>query len=418
MDSPKPHDEHAATTDDGMTERLSRREALTRIGGIALGASALGLAGALGGRSAFGASAGIRIGLLTPVTGPMAAVGTLIQRGFEIAVAEVNRSGGLLGKEITVFHEDDQGSVAPATTAAKKLLQQREVDVLFGTVAGDTTIVVNKLATQAKKPFLKTLLDDYVNSPLCSPYFFKLGESDYQLNKGLIPFMVKKFGKRVAFVGNDYSFPHAYFKTSRALLEKAGGTALSEEYAPIGTTDYSSVIGKLKATNADWILGCVVGGDAVTFLKQAESLGLDTKKITGVTQSPEWYLPTAAQENGAYNAVRYTDQLDNAQSKAFVATYREKYKDPGPLASVTVNSYIGVLMLAKAINAAKSSDAGKIVAALNAVTLENTLYGPAKIRFNPRNNILDTDMYIVHIQPGGKLVIVENTGTVADPSAC
>jgi ABC-type branched-subunit amino acid transport system substrate-binding protein len=404
-----------------MDEPVSRRDLLAKAGGLALGASLLGAAGAFAAPSAYArraAGGGLKIGLLTPVTGPLASVGTLIQRGFDMGIAHVNAAGGILGKQVTVYHEDDQGSVAPATTAAKKLLQQDKVDVLFGTVAGDTTIVVNKVATQAHTPFMKTLLDDYVNSPLCSPYFFKLGESDYQLNKSLIPFLVAKFGKRVALVGNDYSFPHAYFKTSKALLAKAHARVVAEEYAPLGTTDYSSVIGKLKAAKADWILGCVVGGDAVTFLKQADSLGLDTQKISGVTQSPEWYGAVPKQEDGAYNAVRYTDRLTNGPSKAFVAAYRKKYKDKGPLASVTVNSYMGVLLLAKAVNAAGTSDGPKIASGLGKVSLTNTLYGPAKISFNPRNNLLDTNIYIVHIQPGGKLEIVRNAGTVADPSKC
>jgi len=334
-------------------------------------------------------------------------------------VAEVNAAGGVLGKPLEVVVEDDQGTPSVATTAARKLLQRDRVDVVFGTITGDTTIAVKQLATQAKVPFMKAILDDYLHSPLCSRYFFKLGESDYQLLEPLAPFMVERFGRRVALVGSDYSFPHSYNQTAKPLLSAAGAQVVAEEYAPLGTAEWSSVIGKLKGARPDFVLSSVVGGDAIALLKQAQSLGLlKSSEITGVSINQEFYPAVPTLMNGRWGTFRYSDQLDNAANRKFVADYRAKYSDDAPIPSVTANSYVGVHLLAKAVGAAGGTDADKIVAALAAVKLADTVYGPEEISFDPGNQVLNTNIYLAQIASGGKYTISRGAGVTADPTKC
>lgn len=407
-----------------------RRALLTGAGRIAVGVASVGPMAAIlsacsksssgGGASASGApSEPLKIGLLTPVTGPLAPEGEALKRGFEMGLDAVNSAGGVFGKDITFVIEDDQGTASVATTMAKKLIQQENVDVVFGTVAGDTTIAVMQLATQAKVPFMKTLLDDYLNSPLCSDYFFKLGESDYQLLKPLIPYMVQNVGTSVALVGSDFSFPHAYNDTAKTMLADAGAQVVTEQYAPLGTTEWSSVIGKVKSAQPDFILSSVVGGDAIAFMKESDSLGLlNDIDLTGISLNQEFYPGAPEVMDGRTTTVRYTDQIDNDANKAFVGEYRSRYNDPTPIAVVTANSFVGMHMLAEAVNTAGTNDPTEILSALRAVTFSDTVYGSDTISFDPNNQVLNTNIDIVKIESGGKYTIVDTAGVTPDPTKC
>jgi len=416
----------AGRPDGSELSRLGRRELLSLAARGAVAMAAATPLAALGGcssgqKSSSGGAGGqtLTVGLLAPLTGPVAPEGKAMRRGFDMAVAEVNAAGGVLGKPLEVVVEDDQGTPSVATTAARKLLQRDRVDVVFGTITGDTTIAVKQLATQAKVPFMKAILDDYLHSPLCSRYFFKLGESDYQLLEPLAPFMVERFGRRVALVGSDYSFPHSYNQTAKPLLSAAGAQVVAEEYAPLGTAEWSSVIGKLKGARPDFVLSSVVGGDAIALLKQAQSLGLlKSSEITGVSINQEFYPAVPTLMNGRWGTFRYSDQLDNAANRKFVADYRAKYSDDAPIPSVTANSYVGMHLLAKAVGAAGGTDADKIVAALAAVKLADTVYGPEEISFDPGNQVLNTNIYLAQIASGGKYTISRGAGVTADPTKC
>lgn len=357
---------------------------------------------------------------MAPLTGPVAPEGKAMQQGFTLAVDEINAAGGVNGHPIAVATEDTKGTPSNATTAARKLIQQEKVGLLFGTILGDASIPVNKLATQAKVPLIKTIKDDYLHSPLCSEYFFKLGESDYQLLSPMLPFMIKKYGKRVALVGDDYSFPHAYNKTATSILKKSGGTVVAEEYAPLGTSDWSSVIGKLRAANPSFVLASVVGGDAIAFLKQGKKLGLLDKHtpVTGTPLQQEFYPAVPNIVDGLYYPLRYSDQIDTPANKKFVAAFRKRYKGDAPIAAVTANSYTAVHFIAKAVKSSGGASADDIVKGLRGAKLSDSVYGKKPISFDPKNNVLVTDIYLSRLEAGGKYTIVKDWGAISDPTKC
>ena len=141
--------------------------------------------------------------------------------------------------------------------------------------------------------------------------------------------MVKKFGKKWTLVGSDYLSPHAYLDIGKKLLADNGATVLTEEYAPLGTTDWSSVVAKLKGANPEVILSAVVGGDAIAFIKAAGSLDLLSKShITGVIL-PDYYPALGNAIDGQYVVARYSEEIPTEANKSFVSAYKQKYGE-GP----------------------------------------------------------------------------------------
>uniref|UniRef100_UPI0039895E06 ABC transporter substrate-binding protein n=1 Tax=Mycetocola sp. TaxID=1871042 RepID=UPI0039895E06 len=227
--------------------------------------------GAIGGGGGEGADDGLKVGLIAPLTGPVVQEATAMQRGFELAIEKINQEGGVLGQPVEFVMVDDQADAAKSTQLAQRLIDQDEVDYIFGTVPGDTTAAVAQVAESAKVPFSSAILG---NAGVCGEYFFPFGEPNAALLNGLVPQMIADHGTSVALIGNDYAFPRGYFDDARTLLEELGANVVLEEYSPLGTADWQPVISKINAASPDWVLTAVVGSDATALVTQADQAGI------------------------------------------------------------------------------------------------------------------------------------------------
>ncbi|NEK86131.1 ABC transporter substrate-binding protein [Blastococcus saxobsidens] len=402
-----------------MVDQKLRARRLTRVGGpVAAGLAVLLALSACGGSIGGGSDGGdggsgdpgpLKIGMLAPITGPAAPEGIALQRGFDLAIEHINDDGGVFGQPVEVVFIDDQADPATATQAAQRLVQQEEVDYIFGTITDDTTIAAATVADQAGVPMSQAIATalDY-----CSPHFWPFGETPTQLLTDLVPRMVEEFGGNVALVGNDYVFPRTYHEVSTQLIEEAGGTVVAEEYSPLGTSDWQPIITRLQGAEPDWILSAVVGGDAVSFVQQADQFGLlEGRGLTGVSVDQQFYPALAPQLEGRSQVVRYTDQLDSELNATFVEAYREAYDTQEPIPGVAGNAYDGMRFIAEAFEQAGSTDAEAVSEQIAEMEFEG-LGGP--VGFDPDNHVVQAPMYLTSIEAGSPYAVVEELGVVTD----
>ncbi|MGY1642606.1 ABC transporter substrate-binding protein [Geodermatophilus sp. SYSU D00703] len=358
-----------------------------------------------------GGSAGdpLKIGLIAPVTGPVVAEGTALQRGFELGVEKINAEGGVLGQDVEFVMVDDEANVSRSTQLAQRLINQDQVDVLFGTIPGDTAGAVAEVSDEARVPFATAIMGD---APFCGDYFFSFGEPDQTMLEGIVPHMLEKYGSNVALVGSDYVFPRSYNAKARAMIEEAGGTVVLEEYSPLGTTDWQPVVGKLAGAQPDWILSAVVGGDAVGLVTQADQSGLlDDTGLTGISLIADFYPSLTTRIEGTQLSGRYSDQLEGEANAEFVSSFREAYDVEDPIPSVAANAYEGVQAIARAVEQAGSTDGDAVAEALAQQTVENGVFGNGSFT---EDHYFVTDMYLFDIQPGGAYTPVEEFAAVED----
>jgi ABC-type branched-subunit amino acid transport system substrate-binding protein len=374
------------------------------IGAVAATALTVSLAacGAIGASGDGTANEGLKIGLIAPVTGPVVQEATAMKRGFELAIKKINTAGGVLGKPVKIVEVDDQADAAKSTQLAQRLITQDNVDYIFGTIPGDTTAAVAQVAESAKVPFSSAILG---NAGICGKYFFPFGEPNASLLNGLVPQMMKDFGPRVAFVGNDYAFPRGYFADSRKLIEDAGGEVALEEYSPLGTADWQPVIAKVNAANPDWVLTAVVGADATAFVTQADQAGLlDRVGLTGVSLIADFYPGLGKRTDGHSLVGRYSDQLPGDANAEFVKAFRSSYGFSDPIPSVAANSYEGMLMIARAVEAAGSTDGSAIEQSLAKQRVKNGIFGDGAFS---DDHFFMTDMVRFEIREGGKYAPID-----------
>jgi urea transport system substrate-binding protein len=100
-----------------------------------------------------------------------------------------------------------------------------------------------------------------------------------QHSKDLIPFMVKNFGKKVFFVGSNYVWPKESNKNAKVWLKEANGELLGEEYIPLGSSEFTPVLNKIRDAKPDFIFSTVVGASDIAFHKQFKQEGFKVDKM-------------------------------------------------------------------------------------------------------------------------------------------
>lgn len=412
------------TTDkyDDPMHGLLARPLTRRAFGLGAGRFGAGLAAAsalgtfsVGGAHAAAGTRPYKIGFAAPLTGPVAPEGISMQRGFDLAIETMNAAGGIAGQKIDVVAQDTQGVPAVAGTVVKKFIQEDQVDLILGTITGDEEDVASALCAQAGVPIL--FPEHGFWHQYCNATTVMMGENSFDLNAPLVPFIADKFGKKFFLIGSDFSYPHAYLNVAKGYMKDAGVTVLDEVYAPLGTADWSSMIAKIKSANPDVIYSAVVGGDAIAFVKQAESLGLlPGAHLTGDTLQAEFYPPMGKAIDGQYACVRYSEDIQTASNKAFIADYTKKY-GPGPIPLVATTTYYCLDFIKAAVEKAGTYDRKAVFDAFKGLEVK-TILSDTPIKIDPVTMNPSYPMYITQIQPGGLYKIVKEVGTVKNDLQC
>jgi ABC-type branched-subunit amino acid transport system substrate-binding protein len=272
------------------------------------------------------------------------------------------------------------------------------------------------VATEAKTLYLYTPVFE---GGVCDALMFTNGEVPSQQLAKTIPWVMQNSGKkRWYLLGNDYVWPRRSFEAAKRYIEDAGGQVVGEDYVQLGTTDFQSVIQKVQRAEPDLILPALVGGDAISFEKQAYDAGLgnsEVQRLSVLYEDNTRAAMGALVADGMYVALGYLQELGNTTNMTFLYRYREKFgADAPPVTSLSEQTYVAIKAWAQAANSAGSVDAAAVSARLKGLTLE----APAgKVTFD-KNRYMTQPIYIGQAQPNGSTKIVKTFEDVAPDERC
>lgn len=279
-----------------------------------------------------------KVGVLASITGPLAPYGPALERGMEVGVELINANGGINGQQVEYVVGDTQSDPRSATTQARRMLTQEDVDVLIGTTSSASTLAVIPLAEAAGIPFIYPAEGE---SKTCDSsgeaalkYVFGAGVTPEQKMEAFVPYLLENIGDSVYFIGSDYVFPHFVNDLTAEMVVDGGGTVVGTDYAPLGTTDFSAYISRIDQAGPEVIFISVVGADGVALVNQLNEFGLaDRVELTGIPTFAAEALPGFASEaQGVFTTDPYWEGLDNAVNEEFVEAYRAKYSaEDGPV---------------------------------------------------------------------------------------
>ncbi|MDB4973304.1 MAG: Urea transporter, urea binding protein [Myxococcaceae bacterium] len=326
----------------------------------------------------------VTVGQLHSATGTMAISETGSIQAEQLAIEQINASGGILGRKIKVIQEDGASDWPNFAEKAKKLLVGDHVACVFGCwTSASRKAVLPVFERENGLLYYPTFYEGLEQS---KNVFYTGQEATQQIIAGIDWIAKEKSAKTFFLIGSDYIWPRTSNKIARKHIEKnLKGKVVGEEYYPLGHTQFGSLINKIKLAKPDVVYAVVVGGSNVSFYKQLKAAGVTAEKQTLLTISvTEDELLGIGGENmvGFYSAMKYFQSLDNDNNKAFVAAFKKRWGEKSVIGDVTQAAYLGPWLWKAAVEAANSFEVDKVVAASPGIELKTAPEGYVKIHPN------------------------------------
>jgi branched-chain amino acid transport system substrate-binding protein len=339
----------------------------------------------------------VKLGLMTPLSGPISPAGTETKRGVDLALAELgNKLGGLPIKYTAV---DDKTNPAEAVQGASKLIDDAKVDFVTGFSASNTMIPVWKTFSDAGIFTIGALA-----GPLqfagkeCTTNGFVVSFSNDDWPAAVGKYMSDKGVKSAFFIGADYQ---AGYEHVGAAMKYFKGKAMGPAYTPLTQLDFAPEIARIRAEKPDAVFAFLVGSGGIAFVKQYAQAGLQNQ-IPLYSEDPVANpLTFPAQGDAAVGVImgtNWTADLDNPANKKFVSSFTAKYNRlPATFAALGYDA-------AKLIDSAVKEVGGKIEnkdavrAALRKANFESVR---GSFKFN-NNHYPIQNLYIMEVKKDDK----------------
>jgi branched-chain amino acid transport system substrate-binding protein len=348
----------------------------------------------------------IKIGVITSVTGSLAAFGEAHKNGYGIALDEINAKGGVLGKKIELDIYDDQSKPDQAVQGVSKLVDQDHVALLLGAYSSENTKAIINPVTSHQIPLLipTATADNVMDSK--SPWVFRIcaGAKDYAT--ATLEFLKHNGApKTMAIVYEKTNFGQANMQAMKEAAQAAGINVVAVEEYEAKAPDYKAVLRRVKDKNPDVIYFCSYLLDATTLMRQSQEVDFNPKYYTSAgTGFAAAEFPTA---KGAGKNAEFTFSVSQwlpdapwPGSKEFDAEYFKRTNTHPQYHAM--QAYQSLMTAAQAMNDAKSLDPAKVRDALRNINLKSSAFGPVKFDANGQNQHV---VLITQVQ-GGKYVLV------------
>jgi branched-chain amino acid transport system substrate-binding protein len=270
----------------------------------------------------------IRIGMWTPLSGPVALLGQSARDGVRLWVKEVNERGGIHGRKINFISYDDAGSPQEAQTAIRRLIDQDQVFMLISGSVSGSTLPVRQIITREKVPFVSSISSNINLMKPFSRYIFRIYANEDSQALGIINWMMDHERiQRPAIIYNSNDYGVGGFQIYDEVLKKNYKTpsVATERYNP-GDQDFTAQLLRIKGANPDGVLVYAFAQEAGIIVRQAKELGLTAKLFGGGGTSTPLLQRGAGPAAAGFTSVLVVPEIPERSDKPGVVAYREKLK--------------------------------------------------------------------------------------------
>lgn len=341
----------------------------------------------------------VKIGVLLPYTGPFGLYGAPMEAAFKASLADETLGDG--ERSIELLFEDEATDPATAVTKATKLVEQDGVSAIICCATGGATVALGPILSEMGIPQLGPIpnpagLSEFASAAVAAP----TAAHDSEV---FGTYAAEKLGyKTVAIIASDFDYGHEVADAFRDAFVAGGGEAVSEVYAPLGTTDFASYLSQIP--EADATFAGFAGADAVRLVQQYDEFGLsDRQPLLGhgplVTELVLNNIGPAAV--GVQAAFYYSSQLDNPENKHFIDTMLAANPDFVP-SHFTAGAWTSTKILLDAVNAVDDPTDGDALATAITSTTMTTPWGD--LAFDPETGYAVSPTYYYKVvEKDGKL---------------
>lgn len=313
------------------------------------------------------------------------------RQGWQLALEEINGSGGVLGKKLEVISRDDNGNPGDSVRVAEELLKREQVSLLFGGFLSNTGLALTDYARQRKVFFLAAEpLTDKIIWQNGNKYTYRLRPSTSMLVMALVREAIKLKKKRWALVYPNYEYGQSAVASFKSLMKQAQPDIefVAEQATPLGKIDAAAVAQALIDAKPDAIFNVLFGTDLARFVREGDTRGLFTSRevVSVLSGEPEYLDPLKDEAPVNWIVTGYPwYALTTPAHKKFVDAYRKKYNDYPRTGSLV--GYSAMMSLAAGLRKAGSADSDKLAAAFSGLQVETPL-GPIVYRAQDHQSTL------------------------------
>ena len=334
---------------------------------------------------------GIKVGVMYSTTGTIAIVEKSLQDATFLAIDQINEGTGpwqgkkgIKGKQIQRVVVNPDSNWDLYNQMSKRLIDEDKVTCVLGCYTSASRKSVLPVFEEKDQILYYPV---YYEGNECSSNVFYTGAAPNQQITDSIPYCVKNFGKKGFFIGSDYIYPKESNRIAKAELVKAGGEVVGDEYASLGTTEFITIINKIKQAQPDFVLSNLVGDSIPAFYKQYKDAGITSDKV------PIMAYPTTEEEiqamgpefaEGHYSSFNYFQTVDTPENKAFVEQFKAKFGQERVTNGVMEAAYLQTFFMAQAME--KLADESKEIT-------------PANLREATRGQVFKAPQGTVKIDP-------------------
>jgi branched-chain amino acid transport system substrate-binding protein len=367
----------------------------------------------------------IKIGLSGPFTGGSASMGVSMRDGVKLAVTEINKAGGVLGKQIQLVERDDEARNELGVQIAQELINKEQVVATLGYINTGVALASQRFYQEAEIPVINNvatgtlIAKQFVAPDHKANYVFRTSANDAIQSAMIVDEAIARRGFKAPAILADST---NYGQLGRADLVKAleakGVKPVAEEKFNIGDTDMTAQLLRAKNANADVILTYGIGPELAQIANGMAKLGWKLPMIGSWTLSMATFIDNAgANGDGAEMPQTFIQLPTTPKRKAFIEAYQATYKvDRFPSPVSAAQGYDSVYLLVAAIAQAKSTEGRKIREALE--NLQTKVDGVVTVYDHPfsatDHEAITANIPVFGIVKGGKVEIAHPEDIAGD----
>ncbi|MCB6179949.1 transporter substrate-binding domain-containing protein [Rhodobacter sp. Har01] len=298
----------------------------------------------------------IKVGVLFSLTGTTGIIEESLNKATILAIEEINAAGGINGMQIVPVVEDPASDPATFAEKARKLVMSDGCVSVFGSYTSASRKAVLPVFEKRENLYWYPTLYE---GRECSKNVIYTGAVPNQQQDEFIPWLVQNFGKKFFLIGSNYIYPQEENNYCKKLLEGLGAEVVNEEYVPLGHSEFSSVISKIKSTEPNVIFSTVVGDSVVALHRQYLAAGLDPAKMpmaSLTTSENEVAAMGGEAAAGHFTSAPYFMVHKSPENEKFVSAYQARWGADKVTHFVSEPSYFQVYLFKQAVEKLAASD--------------------------------------------------------------
>ncbi|MBK0031506.1 transporter substrate-binding protein [Erwinia sp. S43] len=329
--------------------------------------SALGMAAGIAPKFSLAADGkeAIKVASILDLSGGLDIYGKPMSDAINLAAEEINAAGGLLGRPVQIINYDAQSNMQLYAQYAQQAALKDKVAVVHGGITSASREVIRPVLDRFRSLYFYPA---QYEGGVCDRNYFSSASTPAQTVEKLVPYAMKKWGKKVYILAADYNYGQIVSAWVKKFVKENDGETVAVEFFPLDVTDFGAAISKIQSAKPDMVWSALVGGAHISFYRQWHASGMSGKIPIASTVfggGNEHIILSPEESNGILVCANYMQEIPTPENKAFVEKFQARYGSSVPyISDLAMGAYQGMLIWAEGVRKAGDIDRMKVIEAL------------------------------------------------------